>query len=243
MATQYTVPLEPADALNLPIDQVGFRLLSWFHKSINGLHNRNSFLQGVREAYDQRGFHDNREVLRALGEGFDWLRVHGLLAPDLEQANTKFCYITRRGRAVLDAPDGLALLRAEERLDVSLHPSIANRVRAQFLMGEYELAAFAAMREVEIRVRQLGGFSNSDIGVQLMRRAFNPTSGPLTDPQLDGGEQDAMSALFAGAIGVFKNPSSHRQIEYSDPTVASEVVLMGDLLLRLLDRVEARLNS
>jgi hypothetical protein len=28
-------------------------------------------------------------------------------------------------------------------------------VRRQFLMGEYDLAAFAAMREVEIRVREL----------------------------------------------------------------------------------------
>jgi hypothetical protein len=34
---------------------------------------------------------------------------------------------------------------------------------------------------------------------------------------------------------VFKNPSSHRQVEYDDPTAASEVVLLADLLLRLLD--------
>jgi len=42
-------------------------------------------------------------------------------------------------------------------------------------------------------------------------------------------------ALFWGAIGVFKNPSSHREVNYGDVTVAAEAVLLADLLLRLLD--------
>ena len=46
--------------------------------------------------------------------------------------------------------------------------------------------------------------------------------------------------LFAGAIGTFKNPPSHRQVDFADPTEASEVVLLADLLMRLLDRVEDR---
>lgn len=46
--------------------------------------------------------------------------------------------------------------------------------------------------------------------------------------------------LFRGAIGVSKNPVSHRQVDYADPTLASEVVLLADLLLRMLDgRAEA----
>jgi hypothetical protein len=124
----------------------------------------------MRAAYDHRGHHDNGAVLRALGEAFDWLRVHGLLAPDPEQPTGEFCYITRRGRAVLDANDGLALVQTEERFGVALHASIERIVRAQSLMGEYELAAFAAMRQVEIRVRDLAGEDNSAIGVALMRR-------------------------------------------------------------------------
>lgn len=59
---------------------------------------------------------------------------------------------------ILDAErDGLALLRAESRLEVDLHPLIAQRVRAQFLLGEYEMAAMVGLREVEIRVHQLTG--------------------------------------------------------------------------------------
>lgn len=52
-----------------------------------------------------------------------------------------------------------------------------------------------------------------------------------------------MMALFWGAIGVFKNPSSHRQVELDDPTLASEVVLLADLLLRLLDAIAQRISS
>jgi hypothetical protein len=77
---------------------------------------------------------------------------------------------------VLNWPDGLAFVGAERRLDVDLHPRVAATVRAQILLGEYELAAFAALREVEIRVRELAEASDSDIGVKLMRQAFGGSS-------------------------------------------------------------------
>lgn len=44
--------------------------------------------------------------------------------------------------------------------------------------------------------------------------------------------------MFAGAIGLFKNPPSHRRVDYSDPTEAAEVVLLADLLLRILNRLD-----
>ena len=69
-----------------------------------------------------------------------------------------------------------------------------------------------------------------------MRQAFKPDGGPLADAELDAGERVGMMELFAGAIGTFKNPSSHRQVDYDDPTEASEVVMFADLLMRLLDR-------
>ena len=73
-----------------------------------------------------------------------------------------------------------------------------------------------------------------------MQQAFRK-EGSLTDSSLDSGEQVAIMNLFSGSIGTFKNPSSHRQVDYTDPTEASEVVLLADLLMRMLDRIEARL--
>ena len=73
-----------------------------------------------------------------------------------------------------------------------------------------------------------------------MQHAFSAEKGPLTDPNADPGEKVAMMELFKGAIGLFKNPSSHRPVDYDDPTLASEVILFADLLLRLLDQVELR---
>ena len=60
---------------------------------------------------------------------------------------------------------------------------------------------FFAFRTVEEQVRAAGGYKNSDIGVSLMRKAFDKASGPLTDPSQDEGERDALCHLFAGAIG------------------------------------------
>jgi uncharacterized protein Ymh len=45
-------------------------------------------------------------------------------------------------------------------------------------------------------------------------------------------------SLFAGAIGLFKNPASHRRVDFADATEATEVVLLADLLMRLLSKLD-----
>jgi uncharacterized protein (TIGR02391 family) len=168
------------------------------------------------------------DVLRCWAEGLNWLISRNLVARDTpNQSTAQAIFVTRLGYRVLET--GIATVRA-----VGLA-----KVRSQFLLGEYELAAFAAMREVEIRVRELAGADYSLLGVSLMRRSFGK-GGPLADPELDPGEQVGLMDLFAGSIATFKNPASHRQVDYTDPTEASEVVLLADLLMRLLDRVPAR---
>jgi uncharacterized protein (TIGR02391 family) len=180
-----------------------------------------------------------RRFQQALMEAWAYLVAQGLVAPVPEQG--AFHFITRRGLEVAAEAEPLHRLSNEARIGAGLHARIAGTVRQQFLLGEYELAAFTAMREVEIRVRDLAAEPVSTIGVNLMKKAFN-AGGTLADPALDPGERDATMALFWGAIGVFKNPSSHRQVRFEDPGEAADVIQLADLLHRLLDRTEARIK-
>jgi uncharacterized protein (TIGR02391 family) len=233
--------IPPGDeAVELPVDDLALRLLRLIDDGgQNHLLNRhNATWVG---SWENHPGGESVAFLHAIAEAWDWLASRLLIARRPGDTG-EFTFITRRGESVLAAKEGPALLRAEERIDVDLHPSIATRVRRQFLLGEYELAAAAAMREVEIRVRKLSKVGEGDIGVSLMQSAFKD-GGPLADPRLEPGEREATMALFWGALGVFKNPWSHPQVEYDDPTLAAEVVLLADLLLRMLDRTGKRLKT
>jgi uncharacterized protein (TIGR02391 family) len=241
---------DPTTAVALPIDELGLLILRHLdegeRQGQQRVHRGN--VTNLSAYYDNFGSGPSvqsvQAMVEAFAEAYDWLTVNGLVAVKPGETSG-WGFITRRGRAVLEDTDqshALAALRAERRLDLDLHPLIARAARRQFLLGEYELAVFAALKEVEVRVRSLAGASPKDIGVPLMTAAFKP-GGPLADSAQEGGEQEATMALFRGAIGVFKNPTSHRPVEYSDPTLAAEAVMLADLLMRMLDDVERRLAS
>jgi uncharacterized protein (TIGR02391 family) len=98
------------------------------------------------------------------------------------------------------------------------------------------------MKAVEVRVRKLAGFGNEVVGVDLMNKAFGP-GGPLTDPAAVKGEQEGTRSIFAGAYGVLRNPTGHREVDYGDIAEAADAVHTASLLMRMLDRVEARLAA
>lgn len=189
-----------------------------------------------------RDLYGQPRVANRIAEAWAWLEANVLIGRNPTQDSPNARKITDSGREAL--VQGVGRLRAGRRLGVDMHPRLAISVRRQFLMGEFELAAFAAMREVEIRVRELGGYGNDMIGVALMTAAFHPkTPGPLVDERAESGEQEALMALFRGAIGTFKNPLSHRAVDYDDPVLAAEIVLFADLLLRLLDGISSATPS
>jgi hypothetical protein len=66
-------------------------------------------------------------------------------------------------------------------------------------------------------VQEASALPNSVLGVPLMRTAFHPATGQLTDPSADGGEKDASMALFAGAIGSYSNETQLIEIARYQP--------------------------
>lgn len=176
---------------------------------------------------------DIDDLLQRVSDAWSWLVAHGLVGPHHRQDPASWYRVTSRGRAVLAAESVDAVL-AENRLPEDLHVEL-QQSRTEFLSGRSELAVFAAMRQVEIRLREQSGAGNDVIGVVLARSALHPESGPLTDQRHERGERDAFAHLFAGALGAFKNPTSHRLVDFDEPAVASDIILLADLLLRLLD--------
>lgn len=95
------------------------------------------------------------------------------------------------------------------------------------------MAVFQAMRQVEISLRYVTGIEED--GVKLARAAFNAKDGPLTDPNAEGGERQAVSDLFAGALGVLKNPHSHRKVGIQAGSEAAAAILLASYLINLIE--------
>lgn len=219
----------PEELTTIPIPDLALLVLADF-KDGDGWHKGN-WMNAAKQYQTQHFRHAN--VGNRLWEAWAWLDAHAFVARRVDQDTHDARRVTEEGERALEL--GLARLHAAARLEVELRDELV-KARRQFLAGDYEEAVFAAFRLVEEKVRSLAGADDGDLGVRLMRTAFHPDNGPLTDDGADRGEREAMGALFAGAIGTFKNPISHRTVNYEDSILAAEAVLFADLLLRLLDR-------
>lgn len=220
--------MTPDVILALPVDERGLAVLRDL-VDVGEWHEYNYLLR----------YKQTPGAARAVAESMAWLRGRAFIARTPGQTADAAIFVTPRGHEALT--QGLATVRAVEHLETGLHPTLEQRVRRQFLLGEYEQAVFVAMKAVEVRVRSLAGLGNDMIGVPLMTKAFRE-GGALTDPEAVPGEQVGTMNLFQGAYAVLRNPAGHRDVNYDDVTEAAEAVATASLLMRILDRVEGRLS-
>ena len=115
-----------------------------------------------------------------------------------------------------------------------LHHVVSEKVLPIFMQGSYGPAVFEAFKQVEVTVREAGGYNKEDIGVNLMGKAFNENTGNLTDQNQHPDEKQARLFLFRGAIGAYKNPGSHRDVEITAEEAAGLIVFASHLL-RIVD--------
>lgn len=227
------------DVRNLPLPDLSLNLL----RSLGADPNFNNLIQGFksRGGYDQPP-PDLEDMLARLSDAWAWLEAHALIGHSSKNPQgSNWSRVTSAGKALLEDPNAISKVWAEDRLTGELHPALSS-ARTNFALGDYETASFAAMKAVEVEVRRVAGLANELLGVALMRKAFSPKDGVLRDPGAEGGEQQAIADLFAGAIGAYKNPASHRTVRFDNAVEAAEVIQLADLLLRIVQRADARLH-
>jgi uncharacterized protein (TIGR02391 family) len=226
---------DPDDLLALEPEELAGVLimhLNSLQPNEHGSINPHNFLNPVYPPISSYPYGYRSRVAKALMEAWGWLVREGLIAPQPQEEGWYF--ITRRGRQITEAVDLQAYRRADMLPKRLLHPVIAQKVWATFLRGDYDIAVFQSFKEVEVRVRAAGGFDAQDLGTDLVRKAFHITSGPLTDMNVVKSERQALSDLFAGAIGLYKNSHSHRNVQI-DSTEAVEMIMLASHLLKIVD--------
>lgn len=176
------------------------------------------------------------EVKAALIEAWCWLQAQALIVP-LEGPNGQngFVRLSRRAERFENPAEFSGFAAARLLPKDLLHPAISEKVWLSFMRGDWAASVFEAMRTVEIRLRQATCLPREWPAVKVARAAFDPQQGPLRDREAEAGERQAMSDLFAGALGTFKNPYSHRELDLDNPAEAAAPIMFASYLLRLID--------
>ena len=94
-------------------------------------------------------------------------------------------------------------------------------------------AVFQATKRLEVIVRQIGGYGADLVGEALINEAMLGKRAKLVPHGATAGEVQAWASLFRGAIGAFKTPLSHRDVNLTVGD-ATQRVLTVNLLIRAL---------
>jgi uncharacterized protein (TIGR02391 family) len=239
MTTLIDVFPNPDDLARLPPQDVApiiLRLAREFRPRPQHIHVTDITHQVHGPPPHDKGYPQNKKPAaeRAINIAWNWLERQGLLIPagDVNGQNG-WRDLSDDAERIAAGADMQSFIDAAAFPKELLHSTIRDDVWDELARGDYDDAVLKSMRAVEEAVRQASGIDGVD-GVRLMRAAFDPNGGPLIDKAEHAAEREALSHLFVGAIGYYKNPQSHRTVKI-DGAVAREVAIIASNLLRIVD--------
>jgi uncharacterized protein (TIGR02391 family) len=104
-------------------------------------------------------------------------------------------------------------------------------------MGAFDEAVRSAFILLEERLRKAVG-EDRMTGTQLANHAFNATNGPLAKHLgRSQAEREGLRELYSGAFKLFRNPTAHGVVGYSDAE-GKDIIGLVDLMLKMLRRAE-----
>ncbi|OHA80709.1 MAG: TIGR02391 family protein [Candidatus Yonathbacteria bacterium RIFCSPLOWO2_01_FULL_43_20] len=139
-------------------------------------------------------------------------------------------YPTKKGFRFLEHEFNRVIKEYVLMPETYVHPIIVRKSFPLLKNGQFESAVLQAFKTIETRIRKRIGADPDDVGVKLIRKAFNPENGPLTDYALPKAEREAFCNYIAGAFGYYKNPCSHRDVEMNFLSAFDRIVVASDLL-------------
>lgn len=234
---------EPSDLLRIEPEELAGILLEF----IPSLEQRDSFVieNIIQHLYPPHGGgyapQSRENVMIAVAEALGWMQSQGLLIRNPNQ-NAHWLMLTRRARELKTRADVAAYAKGNTLPVGLLQPRLARKVHHLFVRGDHDTAVFQAFKEIEVAVRAVCRFGNELVGKGLMTRAFNTDNGPLSDPSLVASEREAEMALFVGAIGHCKNPTSHRDVRLK-PQEAARLIVFASHLLAIVEERAERLDA
>jgi Protein of unknown function (Hypoth_ymh) len=162
--------------------------------------------------------------------------------PDPDNGKNGYRVVSPEGREANAATD-LAGAKVRSRFARELfHPSLPDAAWNSFRSADYDTAVFEALKAVEVAVRKKGlgknGIGGNDHGVDLMRKAFDTSSGPLTDYAATIRRRNRRLELFTGTFGELRNPKAHQDPTITDPLIAVEEMMVAGALMRIVDNVK-----
>lgn len=215
------------------------------HRRGGAYENHGHDWYGIIQTKVQEYFHlDSKLSEQERGDGYRAvyeLERDGFIMQDQSQSSESFKVLTGRGQAAL-ADDLEEIVLPSIDIDAILtNEALRDRVHDDFLLGDYEGCVFKAFRLLEEKVRGKTLQPPTLLGAELMSRAFREGNGLLKHPgALTSAEEQGLHHLMRGAIMLFKNPSSHRTVEYADEFQAAYVLCFANLLLNMTDEAIER---